>query len=139
MMSKAFTKDDAPEAPPPAARTAKTRFTAKGLAHLMTRQIKQADALLTRAFVEPAAEPFIGIARFGSAVTVRNDQGAMITYVLVGPEEVPAWPKGPGLPVAVAIDSPIGAGLLGKRAGETAELELPRGAVALELISVAEE
>ncbi|MFT3838911.1 MAG: GreA/GreB family elongation factor [Myxococcaceae bacterium] len=138
-MSKAFTKDDAPEAPPPAARTAKTRFTAKGLAHLMTRQLKGTDALLTRAFVEPPPEPFTGIARFGSAVTVHNDQGATITYVLVGPEEVPAWPKGPGLPVAVAIDSPIGAGLLGKRAGESAELELPRGPVELVLVRVDEE
>ena len=137
-MSKAFTKDDAPEAPPPAARTGKTRFTATGLAHLETRAVKNADALLTRAHVEPALEPFTGAARFGSAVKVRNDQGATLTYVLVGPEEVPAWPKGEGLPVAVAIDSPIGAGLVGKRAGETAELELPRGLVELEVLSVSE-
>jgi transcription elongation factor GreA len=137
-MSKAFTKDDAPDAPPPAARTGKTRFTAKGLAHLETRQLKNADALLTRAYVEPAVEPFTGAARFGSAVTVRNAEGVTLTYVLVGPEEVPAWPKGAGLPVAVAIDSPIGAGLVGKRAGDTAELELPRGALELEVLSVDE-
>ncbi len=137
-MSKAFTKDDALEAPPPAARSGKTRFTAKGLAHLETRALKNADVLLTRAYVEPPLEPFAGAARFGSAVRVRNEQGATLTYVLVGPEEVPAWPKGAGLPVAVAIDSPIGAGLVGKRAGERAELELPRGPVELEVLSVDE-
>src|SRR5438067_2263192 len=111
-MSKAFTKDDAPAEPPPAARSGKTRFTARGLAHLQGRAAKNADALLTRAFVEPHLEPFTGAARFGSAVTARNAAGATLTYVLVGPEEVPAWPKGPQLPVAVAIDSPIGSALL---------------------------
>jgi transcription elongation factor GreA len=138
-MSKAFTKDDAPEAPPPSARSGKTRFTAKGLAHLETRALKNADVLLTRAYVEPALEPFTGAARFGSAVTVRKDQGAPITYVLVGSEEVPAWPRGEGLPVAVAVDSPIGAGLVGKRAGDVAELELPKGPIELDVLGVTEE
>ncbi len=136
-MSKAFTKDDAPEPPGPAARSGKTRFTARGLAHLQRRELKNADALLTRAFVEPHLEPFTGAARFGSTVTVHNDQGATITYVLVGPEEVPAWPRGEG-PAAVAIDSPIGAALVGKRAGERAEVELPRGLIELEVVRVDE-
>jgi transcription elongation factor GreA len=138
-MSKAFTKDDAPDEPPLAARTAKTRFTARGLAHLQGRQAKNADALLTRAFVDPHLEPFTGAARFGSAVTVRNDGGATLTYVLVGPEEVPVWPRGAGLPTAVAVDSPIGNALLGKRSGEAAEVELPRGPVDLQVLAVEEE
>jgi len=95
--------------------------------------------LLTRAFVEKPIEPFDGAARFGSAVMVRNAEGATLTYVLVGPEEVPAWPRAASLPVAVAVESPIGRALLGKRAGESTEVELPRGAVDFEVLSVHDE
>jgi len=138
-MSKAFTKDDAPDELPPAARSSKTRFTARGLAHLQGGGVRGGDVLLTRAFVEKPIEPFDGAARFGSAVTVRNGEGATLTYVLVGPEEVPAWPRGPSLPVAVAVESPIGRALLGKRAGESAEVELPRGPIEFEVLAVDDE
>jgi len=137
-MSKAFTREDGPDEPQPAARSGPLRFTAAGLAHLQALPPGKRDALLTRVFVDRHSEPFTGLARFGSWVKVRSAGGGLVTYVLVGPEEVPVWPKGAGLPVAVAIDSPIGRALLGRRAGELAELELPRGPLELEVLEVAD-
>jgi transcription elongation GreA/GreB family factor len=136
-VSKAFTRDDGPDEASPAARSGAVRFTAAGLEHLKARGAAGAS-LLARAFVEPQQEPFSGAARFGAQVTVRNAEGATLRYVLVGPAEVPVWPRAAQLPVAVAVDSPIGRALLGRRAGEIAEVELPRGPTELEVLEVAE-
>ncbi len=138
-MSKAFTKEDAPDEPQPAARSGPVRFTAAGLAHLKAQPPGKREALRARAVVERPVEPFTGAARFASSVQVRDGEGRLTRYVLVGPEEVPVWPRGPGLPVAVAVDSPLGRALIGRRAGELAEVELPRGPAELEILEVRDD
>jgi transcription elongation factor GreA len=66
----------------------------------------------------------------GAKVTVRNPQGKPATYVITGSAESdPAQGK-------ISNVSPIGKSLLGKRVGETAEVNVPSGKIELEIIAI---
>ena len=92
-----------------------------------TRALVLDRILATVHVVEPAL--LDGGAGFGCDVTVEDEQGATRTYTLVGPDEVD--PKAGRISSA----SPLGRGLLGRREGETIELE--RGGRVDELTIVA--
>jgi transcription elongation factor GreA len=77
--------------------------------------------------VAPAGD---GLAGIGSIVRVRDDTGATREYELVGPLESDI---GSG---RVSIEAPVGRALEGSRAGARVEVAAPRGALALELVSV---
>jgi transcription elongation factor GreA len=94
----------------------------------LERRIVLLEAQLADAeIVEPAGD---GLAGIGSIVRVRDDTGATGEYELVGPLESDI---GNG---RVSIEAPVGQALVGNRAGARVEVAAPRGALALELVSV---
>ena len=72
-------------------------------------------------------------ARLGSTVSVRRlDAGGeqVQEYTLVGPTEVNAEQR------RISVESPVGKGLIGATAGAIVEIEVPRGTMRLEVVSV---
>jgi transcription elongation factor GreA len=62
-----------------------------------------------------------GVVEFGSSVTVLDDEDVEETWIIVGPQEAnPSLGK-------ISTVSPVGAALLGKRAGETVAVAAPGG------------
>ena len=159
-MSKAFTKEDggeeAPLARPP--RQGRRPLTPEGharaseeLAQLREEErprllrepspsgaqrlravearLLELTALLEAAeVVQPGAEG--GPATFGAWVTTLDEAGQRATVRLVGPDE--ADPR-QGL---LSIASPVGRALLGRRPGDTALVERPRGPTELQVLAV---
>ena len=71
--------------------------------------------------VEPDA-PSDGTVRFGSTVALDWDDGRKTRLRLVGPDEADGKER-------VSVASPLARQLLGRRRGETVEIERPRGSV----------
>lgn len=71
--------------------------------------------------------PSEGLIGFGSTVTVIDDIGEEVTWVIVGPQEANA-PVG-----RISIASPVGSALVGKRAGEKVTVTAPGGEVVFEV------
>ena len=67
---------------------------------------------------------------FGAWVTIEAASGDMRRHRIVGPDE---FDREPGY---VSMDSPLGRGLLGKRAGDTVEVALPAGIVTIEITAI---
>ena len=97
-------------------------------AHLETR-IARLRERISRAVVVQEA-PSEGVVGFGSTVTVRDEQGSEQTWELVSSHE--ASPSEGRL----SIESPVARALSGRRVGEEARVELPRGARVLTVVSV---
>lgn len=94
----------------------------------LERRIAKLQGWLASARV--ARPPADGVAEVGMRVGVRMRDGEIVLYDLVGAGEAdPARAQ-------ISISSPVGAALDGRRAGETIELDAPRGRVRLELVSV---
>jgi transcription elongation factor GreB len=163
-MSKAFTSGETPEAPPvtrspPALAPGEVRYvTPEGhaelcatLAHLdeeraaagrlpeQQRAARVADldrraallrgTLAALTVLGPEAAPE-GRVAFGSWVAIEDGSGARTTWRIVGPDE--ADPKR-GF---ISADAPLARALLGREAGETVEVQRPRGKGELTLVSV---
>jgi transcription elongation factor GreB len=159
-MSKAFTKEDGGEGPPLARPrgTGRRLLTKEGHARALEEWLRLRDterprllkdasvqgrealrtlearllelsALLESAEVVEAA-PEGSPAAFGAWVTTLDEAGQRATVRLVGPDE--ADPRAGLLSVA----SPVGRALLGKKAGDTAVVERPRGATELQVLAV---
>lgn len=58
-------------------------------------------------------------AYFGAFVTVEDEDGAQLTYRLVGPDEVDASLN------YISVDSPVGRAVLGKKAGDPTPVRRP--------------
>ena len=70
------------------------------------------------------------LVQVGSTVTVRNPKGKRDKYVIIGTAEAdPSQGK-------ISNLSPIGKALLGKRAGDVAEVTAPSGKLKLEILTV---
>ena len=66
-----------------------------------------------------------------STVTIKNTaNNAKMTYKLVAQSEADLKSG------KISVDSPIGKGLLGKKVGEIAEVQVPNGAVKFEIIEI---
>lgn len=73
---------------------------------------------------------------FGSLVTVKNlDDGLEEQYELVGPGEEDYT----GEVMKILTSSPIAQSLLGKKVGDTVEVEVPNGTLQLEITAIGEE
>jgi transcription elongation factor GreA len=94
-------------------------------------QIDLLKSQLARAYFVDTADLPKGEVAFGSKVTVFDeDMDEEETYELVGPgQEDPA--KG-----RILISSPIGQGLLGKKKGETAEVQAPKGVLRFKVLKI---
>jgi transcription elongation factor GreB len=153
-MSKAFTSEENDEAPiagravERAARGALRPITPEGYARLqqqLSQLVEQgalkpdADASLKHraALLEATLESVSsvervvdGTARLGSVVAVDEAGAGRRVYTLVGPDEVDVRAG------RVSALSPLGAALLGKRAGDEVEVERPKGTVLLAVLHV---
>jgi transcription elongation factor GreA len=94
----------------------------------LERRIALLEAWLGAAeVVEPVAD---GRAEMGSVVCVRDGRGETYEYELVGPLE---FDPGNG---RISIAAPVGQALMGQRAGESVEVDTPRGRLVFEVVSV---
>jgi transcription elongation factor GreB len=153
-VSKAFTKDDGPEAAPVLRRRAPlpagmpNYVTARGLAALRAELERLAAApaapgdaqahaawraeleerLATAVLVSPPDDR--AEARFGATVRVRDPAGRARTVRIVGVDEADA---ARGL---VAFTSPLARALLGRRAGDVVAVRAPGGEEELEVVEI---
>ncbi|GBD15342.1 Transcription elongation factor GreA [bacterium HR26] len=87
---------------------------------LAEARIREIEHILRRAQVL-TQEGSRDVVQLGSRVTVIDDEGITETWVIVGPEEANAMHG------RISIESPVGAALLGKRAGDTVVVQAPGG------------
>lgn len=67
---------------------------------------------------------------FGAVVSVREETGEEWDYFLVGPLEADP------LEDRISYESPLGSALMGKRIGETAEVDAPAGKIRFEVVGI---
>ncbi len=90
------------------------------LGEVMTRIAKIQDKLQNAKIIDELKVPK-GVVSIGCRVTVQDDDGDQMTYTLVGEDESdPSDGK-------ISVFAPIAQGLLGKKPGETVEVQLPAG------------
>jgi transcription elongation factor GreA len=66
-----------------------------------------------------------------STVTLKNTaNGAAMTYTLVSESEADIKAG------KISVNSPIGKGLLGKKVGESAEIQVPNGTITFEIVEI---
>lgn len=70
------------------------------------------------------------VIRFGAWITLHTSSEGRVEYRIVGVDETDA-PKG-----FISIDSPVARALLGKRVGDSTEVELPECQVHFEVIDI---
>ena len=74
-----------------------------------------------------------GIVNFGSIVTVKDlSDGMEEKYELVGPGEE----NYDGEIMKILTTSPIAQGLIGKKIGDQAEVEIPNGTLRMEIVAI---
>ena len=143
-MSKAFTKDDVPDAPvvirhrPSLPDGVPNYVTARGLAALRAELVTTPEGALRRAELEqriasavlvpPPAEP--NEIRFGARVQLRAADGRARQVRIVGIDEAdPAAGS-------IAFVAPLSRALLGRRAGDLVSVKTPGGDEDLEVVAV---
>jgi len=98
---------------------------------MIERKIRQLQEDITNAEVIDQSKLAKDVVVFGKIVKVKDlDDGSQETYTLVGPHEAD-FDQG-----KISVESPIGKGLLGKKAGETAEIKVPAGTIKYKIISI---
>ena len=97
-------------------------------AHLETRILRLREKLLNAEVMEVQSGDEVG---FGSRVEVEDEQtGKATTYTLVSSTEAaPAEGK-------LSMDSPVASALIGRRAGDVAAVQTPRGERRFKVLSV---
>jgi len=146
-MSKAFTREDDLLPPPVPARrglVGPRPLTADGHARLLRERAglersaepgaeerrRELDALLERAVPAASDAGADGRAVLGAFLEVEDVDGGRRELRLVGGDEADAtrgW---------VRVDSPLGAALLGRRAGDSVLVERPRDTLELKVLRV---
>jgi transcription elongation factor GreA len=87
-------------------------------AHLETKILRVRERVLTATVVETASGDVV---EYGSTVEVEDEAGRRHTYTLVASREASAADG------KLSIDSPVAGALRGKRAGDVAVVQTPRG------------
>ena len=96
-------------------------------------KINQLKARLASCYIVDKATMPRGIVTFGSIVTVRDlDDGTEERYELVGPGEEDYTAD----PMKILTSSPIASGLLHKRVGDKAEVDIPAGKLRMEIAEI---
>ncbi|MCS7050058.1 MAG: transcription elongation factor GreA [Thermomicrobium sp.] len=91
---------------------------------LTEARIREIEHILRRAQTVTYTGPGDEV-RLGSRVTVVDDEGVTETWIIVSPEEANAAQG------RISIESPVGAALLGRRAGTTVTVRAPGGEMRL--------
>jgi transcription elongation factor GreB len=145
-MSKAFTREDEiveppPEAPAPRVLPGEARYVTPEGFRALQRELDLLDPSSRRAKMLAATLPLLtvhgprceGRAVFGCWVVLRDESGAQASWRIVGPDEADAA-KG-----RLSVASPLAREILGKEAGDSLSVELPRGPAEFEILAVAAE
>ena len=91
------------------------------------------EKMLKNAEVMPIEKSRSSLIKFGSRVTVQNEDGEKKEYLIVGKAESdPREGK-------ISNESPVGKALLGKRTGDTVEVQAPKGLIKLKIVSVSKK
>ena len=102
----------------------------EAFAHLQARISHMRGDLANAEIVDPATVPRDEVA-FGATVTVKDldyDDEEDFTLVGSGDEDYDVG--------KILVTSPIGLGLLGKKIGEKAEIDVPKGKVRFEIVNI---
>lgn len=103
----------------------------EAMSHLQARIAKIRSDLANAIIVDPSTVPRDQVA-FGATVTVKDlDYNDEEDFTLVGSGDED-YDIG-----KILITSPIGTGLLGKKIGETAEIDVPKGKLRFKIINIA--
>ncbi|RMG87147.1 MAG: transcription elongation factor GreA [Bacteroidetes bacterium] len=104
---------------------------AKDAQGMLELKINELEKILARARVLDASQMDASEVRVLSKVTIKNKKNKMeLTYTLVSEAEADLKAK------KISVDSPMGKGLLGKKVGETAVVNTPRGALEFEIVNI---
>ena len=104
---------------------------AKDAQGLMEMKISQLEGIVSNARVLDDSNIDPSKVAILSKVTIKNAANGMtVTYTLVAEEEADLKAG------KISIDSPIGKGLLGKKAGDFAQVKVPVGDIEFEVIEV---
>lgn len=104
---------------------------AKDAQGMLEMRINELERMLASARVLDPDQISTDEVRLLSKVTIKNvANGATMTYTLVSEQEADLKQK------RISITSPIGKGLLGKKKGEIAEVETPRGKMKFEIVDI---
>jgi transcription elongation factor GreB len=96
------------------------------------RRLRFLDKRLERlTVVEPNQQKDTSKIYFGATVSLENEEdGAKVTYQLVGPDET-------DLKVGkISVDSPVGRALIGKKEGDVVTVNRPKGEVDFAIIKI---
>jgi transcription elongation factor GreA len=101
--------------------------------HLQAK-INERESLLTRSYIVDQSKLPTDAVVFGARVKVKDlDLDEIEEFHFVGPGQEDYRQN------KVLITSPIGQGLLGKKVGEVAQIQVPRGVLRLEVMEIAFE
>ena len=104
---------------------------AKEAQGMLEMKISKLEDALANARV--LSEENIDLSKVGvlTKVKIKNTaNGATMTYSLVAEKEADIKQN------KISVSSPIGKGLLGKKIGETAEIEVPKGVMSFEILEI---
>jgi transcription elongation factor GreB len=96
----------------------------------LSRRTALVEATLQAVTIQPPPDAPDGEVAFGRWVTVEEESGARVTWRLVGPDE--ADPRR-GL---LSVRAPVARALLGRREGDSVEVQRPGGAAELTVVAV---
>ena len=107
---------------------------AKEAQGLLEMQISKLEATLANARLIDESQLDTSKVLVHSTVEVKNHtNGAKMKYKLVAQSEADLKTG------KISVDSPIGKGLLGKKEGEIAQISVPSGTIALEILSISRD
>ena len=100
---------------------------------LLQAKINQLKSKLAGCYIVDKAQMPKGIVGFGSTVTIKDlSDGMQEKYELVGPGEEDY----DGEVMKILTSSPIAQGLIGKKVGDQAEVEIPSGRLRMEIVAI---
>lgn len=100
---------------------------------MLQAKINQLKTRLANCYIVDRAEMPKGVVTFGSVVTVKDlSDGTEEQYEFVGPGEEDYTSE----PMKILTSSPIANGLMGKKVGDTAEVDVPTGRLRLEITAI---
>lgn len=100
----------------------------------LERKISQLEFTLSQVqMIDTSEIPSDKVYLFASVKIKDLSDGEELTYTIVPAEEADVDRD------MISVSSPIGAGLLGKAIGETAEIEVPAGTLKYEIIDISRE
>ena len=104
---------------------------AKEAQGMLEAKIVKLETQLSQARVLDESELDTSSVHLLTKVTIKNiDNDAVLTYVIVPESEADLMDK------KISVESPIAKGLLGKKVGEIAEIEVPSGMMKFEIIAI---